>query len=325
MSRWGKLALGVAVSAVSLWLAFRKVSFHEVAAALGQIATPALAACFACGSLALLLRTFRWRLLLTANGPVPFATVFSINAAGQMGNMILPARLGDVYRATNLQKAGLSAGYGLATVVSERILDAGFMVLISAVALMTVENLPTWVAHSSRVMAVAALAGLLVTVLLPRFANLIERVIGVLVPARYVGAVQNLAQQFLDGLKSFQSGVRAAAFLGLTVAVWLADGAGLALLARGMHIDLSATEAALVLASIALSAVVPAAPGNLGVQQYVAMSVLVPLGAQAAQAVTFALLLQFMNTVMLCSWGSLGAWLMARRASTAEPAILEVA
>jgi uncharacterized membrane protein YbhN (UPF0104 family) len=91
-------------------------------------------------------------------------------------------------------------------------------------------------------------------------------------------------------------------------------------LSHGMRIELSPTQAALVLTSIALASVVPAAPGNLGVLQYVAVSVLVPLGAAPAPALSLALILQVLNTTTLSLWGAGSLWfLSARTARLASP------
>jgi uncharacterized membrane protein YbhN (UPF0104 family) len=78
-------------------------------------------------------------------------------------------------------------------------------------------------------------------------------------------------------------------------------------------IALSPTEAALALTSIALAGVVPAAPGNLGVLQYVAVSVLVPLGAARAQALSLALILQVLSTTTLSLWGAGSLWFLSAR------------
>ena len=206
----------------------------------------------------------RWRILLEASGPLPLATAFAVNSAGQMGNMILPARLGDLFRATNLGRAGLSTGFTLATVLAERLLDAGFLVLVSASALTTFSNLPGWLTRSAFLLAIAALTGLAVTVLLPRIEIRILNLIARVVPYRAQPRLTRLAAQFLSGLRSFHHARRASGFLFWTAVIWARGRRGIMVLSHGMGIALSPTEAALVLTSIALASVVPAAPGNLG-------------------------------------------------------------
>jgi uncharacterized protein (TIRG00374 family) len=313
MARWMKFAAGIVISAVCLWLAFRSVSMGQVWTAAAAISSQTIFACFVLGSSTLFLRSVRWRILLEAAGPLPLATAFAVNSAGQMGNMILPARLGDLFRATNLGRAGLSTGFTLATVLAERLLDAGFLVLVSASALTTFSNLPGWLTRAAFWLAIAALTGLALTVLLPRIEIRILNLIARVVPYRAQPRLTRLAAQFLSGLRSFHDARRASGFLFWTAVIWTLDGAGIMVLAHGMGIALSPTEAALVLTSIALASVVPAAPGNLGVLQYVAVSVLVPLGAARAQALSLALILQALSTVTLSLWGAGSLWYLSAR------------
>jgi glycosyltransferase 2 family protein len=313
MARWMKLAVGIFISAVCLWLAFRSVSIGQVWTAAAAISSQTILVCFVLGSCTLFMRSVRWRILLKASEPLPLATAFAVNSAGQMGNMILPARLGDLFRATNLGRAGLSTGFALATVLAERVLDGGFLVLVFASALTTFSNLPGWLTRSGFLLAIAALAGLAVTVLLPHFENAILELIGRVAPQRVQPRLRRLAAQFLSGLRSFHHAGRASGFLFWTVVIWVLDGTGIMVLSHGMGITLSPPQAALVLTSIALASVVPAAPGNLGVLQYVAVSVLVPLGAAPAQALSLALILQVLNTTTLGLWGAGSLWFLSAR------------
>src|SRR6185436_16729894 len=95
--------------------------------------------------------------------------VFAVNSAGQLGNNILPARLGDLFRATNLGRVGISSGFALATVLVERVLDTGFLVFLSAQALSRIGEVPEWLARGSRVLGYVACGGLAVALLLPFF------------------------------------------------------------------------------------------------------------------------------------------------------------
>ena len=236
-----------------------------------------------------------------------------------MGNTLLPARLGDLYRATSLGRAGLGTGFVLATVLAERVLDAGFLVLVSASALATFSNLPGWLTRSSRLLAIAALAGLAVTILLPRFELLILKWTARFAPYRVQPRLVRLATQFLSGLRSFHHVRRASGFLSWTVVIWALDGAALLVLSHGMAIPLTPTETVLVLASVALASVVPAAPGNLGVLQYVAVSILVPFGAERAQALSMALIMQVLGTVTLSLWGAGSLWYLSARSASSAP------
>src|SRR5689334_10719562 len=59
-------------------------------------------------TLSLFLRAFRWRILLTAEGPVSVRVAFWATAAGYFGNNFLPARAGELVRTFMVSaRAGL--------------------------------------------------------------------------------------------------------------------------------------------------------------------------------------------------------------------------
>jgi uncharacterized protein (TIRG00374 family) len=320
-----RITAGLAISAGCLFLAFRSVPLHQLWAVAAGISAQTILACMALASAALFLRSLRWRILLEAAEPVPLGTAFAVNSAGQMGNAILPARLGDLFRATNLGRAGLNGGFALATVLAERVLDTGFLMLISAVALGSFANLPAWLMHAARVLAIAAIGGLLVTVLLPHFETLVLKLVHRFSPTNCGARLVHLARQFLLGLRSLHQGRRVSGFLLLTVFIWLLDCAGVVVLARGLSLALSPATAILVLTAVALSSVVPSAPGNLGVYQMAAVAVLTPFGVVRSQALAFAVLLQLLGAVTLILWGLGSVWYLSARSSRQPERVLSAA
>jgi uncharacterized protein (TIRG00374 family) len=320
-----RITAGLAISAVCLFLAFRSVPLHQLWAAAAGISGQTILACMVLASAALFLRSLRWRILLEAAEPVPLGTAFAVNSAGQMGNAILPARLGDLFRATNLGRAGLNSGFALATVLVERVLDTGFLMLISAVALGSFANLPAWPMHAARVLGMAAVGGLLVTVLLPHFETLVLKLVNRFSPANWSARLMHLARQFLLGLRSLHQGRRVSGFLLLTVIIWLLDCSGVVVLARGLSMPLSPATAVLVLTAIALSSVVPGAPGNLGVYQMAAVAVLTPFGVVRSRGLAFALILQILGAVTLILWGLGSAWYLSARSARPPERVLSAA
>jgi uncharacterized protein (TIRG00374 family) len=323
MQRALKATLGLAISIACMWLAFRSVSLSQLWAVLPSIPVETVVACLAVGSSTLFLRSIRWRILLQSSEPVSVRTAFAVNAAGQMGNAILPARVGDLFRATNLGRAGLSSGFALATVVVERVLDAGALVLISSLVLAGREGDAPWLAQASRLVAVAAVAGLAFTILLPRLEGPILRLSGVVAPVRWKERVHALAQEFLLGLRSFHHARRAAGFLLLTFVIWLVDSTGVIVLAHGFGLRLALSQAVLLISALGLSSALPAAPGNLGVVQYVVVTVLASFGVARPEALGLGVILQLINIVTLSSWGLAGLWFLSARPHVAQTLVCE--
>jgi uncharacterized protein (TIRG00374 family) len=318
-----RIIAGLAISAVCLYFAFRAVPLRQLWTTAASVPGPTLLACFAIGSFTLFLRSVRWRVLLQAAEPIPLSLAFTVNSAGQMGNAILPARLGDLFRAANLGRAGLNSGFALATVLVERVLDTGFLVLVSALALTTFANVPGWLVHAARLLALAATSGLIFTLVLPRFDNKLLRMVESIAPARWHATLLQLAGQFLLGLRSLHHSGRVLSFMALTSVIWFVDCTGIVILSRGLTMTLSLEAAAVFITSVALSSAVPAAPGNLGVYQMVAVAVLGQLGFARPQALSFSVIAQAMSGTTVVLWGLASAWFLSARSARPAPAEVE--
>jgi glycosyltransferase 2 family protein len=311
MPRVLKFAVGFAISAVCLVLAFRKVPLDQVWAAITGIPARTLVACFLLGSTTLFLRALRWRILLAARAPLGIRIVYQVNSAGQLGNVVLPARLGDLFRATNLGRAGFDTGFTLATVFVERVLDAGFLVMIASIILASSAALPPWLARGARLLAIAAVAGLLGMLILPRIESSLAPLVQHFLPHRWQARADIFLNQFLKGLRSFQHPGRASSFLLLTAVIWMLDSAGVVVIGTGLGHALSPFTAVLLISALALASAIPAAPGNLGVYQLVVISVLGTAGIAREPALSLALIMQAMMLVMLLAWGLPSFWALS--------------
>jgi uncharacterized membrane protein YbhN (UPF0104 family) len=94
-----KLSIGILVSALCIYLAFRKVNFAEMFQAF-QTANywylmPAAGIIF----FSHLLRAFRWRYLLDPIRRLDISALFSSLIIGYAANTFLPAHLGEFLRA----------------------------------------------------------------------------------------------------------------------------------------------------------------------------------------------------------------------------------
>ena len=305
-----RLCAGLAISAGCLLLAARSVPIRELRTIAGSLPARVVLLYLCAASSSLFLRAVRWRVLLLAARPVAPGVIFAVNSAGQMGNNLLPARLGDVFRATTLGRVGISGGFALATVFVERVLDTGFLVFLSAVALGGLSAAPPWLALASRVLAGAACGGLAFVLLVPLLEAWILRVGEACVPDRWRAAFRRLVQQFVLGLRSLRDVRRVLGFGLLTVAIWGLDGVGAWVLGRGVGVELSPVMTVLLLTSVGLSSAVPLAPGNLGVYQMVAVAVLTPFGVERARALALAVALQLLIIANLLMWGLGSLWFL---------------
>jgi hypothetical protein len=121
-----RLWLGLAITAVTLWLALRGVSFRDLARDLRQADVVVLVAYSLPAYLvSLWLRALRWRHLTDAVQPIAIGPLLRATAVGFMVNNLAPLRIGEVVRAWTLaRETGASGAAILGTVLLERLIDA---------------------------------------------------------------------------------------------------------------------------------------------------------------------------------------------------------
>ena len=94
--------LGLVISAGCLWLVLRDVPFEQVIPALRQAHFWWLAPALIALAVDVIIRAERWGVLLRPIATVSWKRLLSPTIIGYMGNALLPARLGEVLRATLL-------------------------------------------------------------------------------------------------------------------------------------------------------------------------------------------------------------------------------
>ena len=102
--------LGIVLGAVGLTYSFKGVALVDLISRISGLRTWPfwLSQFFFLGSV--LLRAVRWQLLLVDLTRQPLGPVFGATAVGMMANNFLPARMGEVPRATLLaNRAGISS------------------------------------------------------------------------------------------------------------------------------------------------------------------------------------------------------------------------
>jgi uncharacterized protein (TIRG00374 family) len=272
-------------------------------------ANPAYLA-FSCviSSVALLLRSLRWRVLLRAEAPIEVSTAFWATAAGYFGNNFLPARAGELVRTFMISsRSALSSAYVLTTALAERVADAIVLVIISVVVLLTMPTLPGWLAGVSKPFAVAGFCGVLVLALLPRLERFGRAVIErIPIPQALKTKLTVILEHSLRGIRSFHNARRLFAFLGLTTTIWCLDASGVIVGAKALGLSIALPVAFLLIAGLGLGSALPATPGYVGIFQFVAVSVLTPFGFSRTNAIAYILLAQAFSYIVIGFWGALG-------------------
>lgn len=304
------LAVSFALAGVLLYFSLRGLDWAGVLTTLHSAHPERIAIGFSLSISSFLLRAVRWRILLTATRPVPFATAFWATCAGYFGNAFLPARAGELVRTMAVsKKTGLSTAYVLTTALSERIVDAVTLVVISSAVLLFLPSRPGWFESATRVFVPLGLGGALAIVLIPRLEKLWRSILAKLpVPERFREKVNGILDQVMSGAQALHSPSRLISFLSITGLIWFIDGVSTAVGAWALGFSIPLPLAFLLIAGLGLGSALPSTPGFVGIYQFVAVSVLTPFGISKANAIAYILLAQGLQYVSVMFWGPLALW-----------------
>lgn len=307
---WRRRAAGLAVAAFSggaIWLAVRGMDWDRLATLFAGVAPGWVAVAAVCLAAGLALRALRWTVLLRARHAVSPADAFWCVVLGYLGNVLMPARIGDLLRSFLLGgRAGVPRAFVLGTVVLERTVDAVVVAALVLIGLPRLAGAPAWLVSGS--LAVAGLAAVVLVAFLAapgvlrRLAR--RRPGGEAAPGPVAFAVQRLT----DGFLAVRRPASLVGFHLLTVLVWTVDTLALVAAARAFDLVLAPLDAALVLAALGLSMAAPSGPGYVGIYHLVAVTVMVPMGFAKAEALAVVLVYQLTDYALLAVLSPIALW-----------------
>ena len=334
-------AIGLVLTAVFLWLALRDIHPEELLAELRQVNYLWLLPSALLTLLSYVLRTARWGVILSGAARAPFGTLFAVLIMGFATNNLLPGRLGEVLRAYLLgKKRNVRKTSAIASVFVERVFDG--LVLIAMLGVVSrLVQLPAWGREVQLFSALIFLGATVVVAFLvarPKLAAVLVHRLAAPLPARPRAWANAAAEGFLDGLSVLRSPRVLLGATGLSLAVWLVEGASYYALSRGMDLGLRSGEGVpamgLTLVMVNLGIMVPSAPGYVGTQEFFGTQALAVFGVPAERALVLVLVSHAIQYLLVTglgliflarehvSFSSLGSMLGRERAATdAEPAV----
>jgi uncharacterized protein (TIRG00374 family) len=297
--------IALVLAAVLLYYSLRGIDWRQVWTTLASTQLGYIGLSVLISPASLTLRAVRWRVLLCAAGPVRVATAFWATCAGYFGNNFLPARAGELVRTMMIDsETGLGRTYVLTTALSERIVDAVALVLISSLVLLTLPERPGWYAAAARPFAIIGICGVACIAILPKLEHFWQRLLDrAPVPDRFRGRLKHVLEQVLYGLRAFHDTRRLLTFLGMTAVIWFLDAVTVIIGAHALDLHLNLAMAYLLLTGLGLGSALPSTPGYVGVYQFVAVTVLTPFGFSRAAVIAYTLILQAMQYVTTAIWG----------------------
>ena len=172
---------------------------------------------------AFMLRSLRWKLLLTPLARLPFSKVRDVLVIGYMVNLLLPARMGEVARALALwQVTGTSRRAGLTTIGLARMLDGCFLMGLLLLMGMLID-LPAWASRMTDLFVIFMVAVLVAVVWMAyherSFFHVMDRCVFFL-PDRWRERVVGFFHRFAAGTHVLHRPGLLAGCLTITPAIW---------------------------------------------------------------------------------------------------------
>jgi glycosyltransferase 2 family protein len=301
MKKW-LFWLGIAISAVLVYFAFRKLNPGE---AWGVIKTakywwliPGIAVYF----IGLWVRAWRWHYLLRPIKKISTNAMFPVVTIGYMGNNIYPYRAGEVLRAFILKKReDVPVSASLATIIVERVFDGVVMLAFVFLNLGELSKLT----HSSgfignirnlaiygAVIFIVVLAIFLVAAMLPHQTRRIaDWFIDRLVPHRFREKLSGFTHRFLDGLESLRSPVDALMIFVTSFIIWLLETGKYWFVMHAFPFEVSFFALMLMNGIVNLATTIPSAPGYVGTFDAPGIALLTAYGVSNSIAAGYTLVL----------------------------------
>lgn len=296
---------GTALGGVFLWLALDRIDGDELRRSVTEFSLVPVGAAILLYWTALSLRVVRWSGLLRQIGFVQNHHVAETLIIGYAVNNVLPARLGELFRADYAKRRfGFSRTTILGSIVIERMLDLCVIAVLLGTGLVFAD-IGGGPGLRDRFEFIA-LAG--------------TTVIGVVIIGVYFlrsgelsrlpvpDAARRLVHDFVIGIGSLNR--RSLVVTGgLSLGVWVFEVLALVYMFHAAAIDLRVSEALVVMGAMSLSTLVPTAPGYVGTYQLVAALAMAAFGYSQTLGVIAATGIQvfLFGSVTLVG---VGAWII---------------
>ncbi len=314
-------ALGIVLSAVLLYLAFKDIEFATVLANVRKANVGLLALSAVAATFIFPLRARRWRPILDPVAPnLPFGVLWRPTAIGMMINNVVPARAGEIARAYALSRFAPTVPFpaAFASLAVDRLFDAVVLLMLMFGAMLD----PAFPAD-------AQVFGVTMTSLAIKGIAFVVIVVGamyamVLYPSRVLTLYEVVARRIAPkleakgrvaivalthGLSVLRTPGRFAAVFGWTLLHWLLNAFAFWIAFRAVGIAAPYSAALFLQGVIAIGVAAPQAPGFFGVFELFGKEGLRLYGVSPDAAVTWAIGFHFLSFVPITL---IGAWYFIR-------------
>lgn len=295
MSRNRRLlvVLGLVVSAIFLFLAFRGLHPEAFIGSLSDVDPLLLIVGAVVYFAAVTVIALRWQFLLRAVQFIPLRQLAGIVAIGYMGNNVYPLRAGEALRIFLLKRNhDVAVAKATTTVVVERAFDGLVMLTFILVSLLFVDVQSDAINTVANVATPIFVTAMLVFFVLAAHPNLLRRLVKLferILPEPVARVLDSLSEDVLAGLEGLRSPVHLAGAAISSFVTWGIEASVYWLVMFAFGLEQTYPLALLVVGTVNLAGLLPASPGQVGVYEFFASSVMMAAGIQQDTALAYAI------------------------------------
>ena len=261
-------------------------------------------------------RSVRWQYLLKPIRKIPVTNLFSALLIGYMGNSLLPAHLGEFFRAYVIgHKQKIPVSSILATIVIERIIDLFTLLLIMAFALI-VYPFPDWVTKSGYIIFIVTICMFLFLIFLKKYTyrtvELLNRFLKIL-PQIISHKIITIINAFVDGVRKLKHKKDYFIITIWSILIWFCYWFVFHLNFYTFNLiqpyQLTSTSSLVLLVITTISVVVPSSPGYIGTYHFLCLFSLGLFGVPRAAGLTYAITVHGLHFVPVTIIGLILAWI----------------
>ena len=283
---------GMTISAGFLYFAFRGLQPEQFWNSLSDVNLSILAAATLTYILAVIIIALRWQYLLRAIKLVPLTALSQLVFIGYMGNNVYPLRAGDALRIYLLRRNHkVPLVRATTVVVLERLFDGSVMLSFIFVSLLFIDLQSDTVATIASVTTPLFAIALLVAFFLAAKPNLLRLAIRFSVralPHPMGNLIGRISADIVVGLEGLRSPLYLLGAVSSSFVTWGIEAGTYWLVMQSFGLELNYAVALLLVGAVNLAGLIPASPGQVGVNEFVIITILSALGQSVADATAYA-------------------------------------
>lgn len=309
-THWLRFVVGLGVTALCLWLAFRHMRFDEIAGAARSLEWLQLTFALLALTAGYAARIYRWWWMLRLCSPsVRWRSCAWPLLAGFAVNNVVPFRGGDALRVIGFREELNTPAMGvLGSLVVERLLDVTILLALFLAGMLDLRTMGFPVIYVRMAIVVASVGALAWVALLwmgDELESLLIRICRARVLSKWnwSASAEHSIRQLFKNLSIVRLPGATAGLLSITAIVWLCEGGVFAAVAAGFHYSGGVFGPWFALASGSLATILPSSPGYVGTFDYFTTSAFITYGVDRAVAIAMAVIVHLVLWVPITGAG----------------------